>query len=358
MSSTVDDAPQRGVRAQPAAGPAAEPASAAGERAWLRVVRRLRPYSGLLALGSIFAFFSALYPDSFPTKTNILSNILGQVTFLAIMASVQTVVMVVGEFDLSVGGMAALATGTAAVIINTQTIDGLPTEPGSLLLAVVLCLLVGLACGAANGVLVSYAGILAFVATLAMNEVYQNLAEYRTKGKPVYSLVKDNFVAPGQGDVGGVPNRVVVAVAIAFAVWVLLDRTPLGRKMYAVGGNADAARNSGIDVRLVKWAAFAICGVGAAIAGLTQAAYLGTANLTAPAPLMLQSIAAVFMGMAFFRDGRPNLAGTMIGVVLFRTLETGLNQTGIDDYLQDVITWGVVILIVLPTAIQRVRNAR
>lgn len=342
----------------PTSTTASSPAVADAPATLRRLGTALRPYAGLIALGTVFAIFSALYPSTFLTRTNILSNILGQVTFLAIMASVQTVVMVVGEFDLSVGGMAALATGTAAVMINTQTIDGLPKEPGSLLIAVVLCLLVGLVAGALNGVLVSYAGILAFVATLAMNEIYQNLAEFRTQGKPVYSLVQNNFVAPGQGSVGGVPNRLFIAIAIALGVWVLLERTPLGRKMYAVGGNIDAARNSGIDVRLVKWAAFAICGVGAAIAGLTQAAYLGTANLTAPAPLMLQSIAAVFMGMAFMRDGRANLAGTMIGVVLFRTLETGLNQTSIDDYLQDVITWSVVILIVLPTAIARVRSSR
>jgi len=325
---------------------------------WRRIGHTVRPFTGILALVFVFGLFAALYPDTYLTKTNILSNILGQVTFLAIMASVQTVVMVIGEFDLSVGGMAALATGAAATIINTQTIDGLPKAAGSLLFAVVLCLLVGLLCGVVNGTLVSYAGILAFVATLAMNEVYQNLASYRTKGKPVYSLVKNNFVAPGQGSIGGVPNRLFVAIGAALLIWILLDHTPLGRKMYAVGGNIEAARNSGINVRLVKWIAFVICGAGAALTGLTQAAYLGTANLTAPAPLMLQSIAAVFMGMAFFRDGRPNLPGTMIGVVLFRTLETGLNQTSIDPYLRSVITWVVVIIIVLPTAITRLRHSR
>lgn len=319
---------------------------------------RIRPFLGPLALVFMVVLFGSLYPDTFLTKTNLVDNILQQVTALAIVASVQTVVMVVGEFDLSVGGLAALATGFAATILNTATIDGDPKEAGSLLLAVLLCVLAGFIGGAVSGTLVSYLGVLAFIATLAMNEVFKNLARFRVQGKPVYGLVQNNFVAVAQGRTWAVPNTIYISALIGLLVWFLLDRTTLGRKMYAVGGNIDAARYSGINVKLVKWAAFAICGVGAALGGLMQAAYNATANTTATEPWMLKSIAAVFLGMALLRNGRPNLPGTILGVILFRTLENGLNKTGINDYLQDVINWAAVILAVLPPAIARIRENR
>jgi ribose transport system permease protein len=257
-----------------------------------------------------------------------------------------------------VGGLAALAAGFAATILNTATIDGDPKQPGSLLLAVFLCVVVGLVGGALCGTLVSYLGVLAFIATLAMNEVFKNFARFRVQGKPVYGLVQNNFVAVAQGKTWAVPNTIYISAAIALIVWFLLDRTTLGRKMYAVGGNPDAARYSGINVKFVKWAAFAICGVGAALGGLMQAAYNATANTTAPEPWMLKSIAAVFLGMALMRNGRPNLPGTILGVVLFRTLENGLNKTDINNYIQDVINWGAVIVAVLPPAIARIRENR
>jgi len=319
---------------------------------------RVRPLLGPAALIAMVILFGSLYPDTFLTKTNLVENILQQVTALAIVAAVQTVVMVVGEFDLSVGGLAALSTGFAATILNTATIDGDPKQPGSLLLAVFLCVLVGLIGGAVSGTLVSYLGVLAFIATLSMNEVFKNLARYRVQGKPVYGLVQNNFVAVAQGKTWGVPNTIYISALIALVVWFVLDRTTLGRKMYAVGGNPDAARYSGINVKVVKWAAFAICGVGAALGGLMQAAYNATANTTAPEPWMLKSIAAVFLGMALLRNGRPNLPGTILGVILFRTLENGLSKTDINNYLQDVINWAAVIVAVLPPAIARIRENR
>jgi ribose transport system permease protein len=191
-----------------------------------------------------------------------------------------------------------------------------------------------------------------------MNEVYKNLARYRVEGKPVYGLVENNFVAVAQGRTLGVPNTIYIAFVIAAIVWFVLDRTTLGRQMYAVGGNPDAARYSGVNIKLVKWTAFAICGVGAALGGLMQSAYNATAYTTAPEPWMLKSIAAVFLGMALMRNGRPNLPGTILGVLLFRTLENGLNKTDINNYLQDVINWLAVVLAVLPPAIARIRENR
>jgi len=319
---------------------------------------RLRPLVGPLALLVIIGVFGALYPTTFLTRENLLVNVLDTVSFLVIVAAAQTIVMVVGDFDLSVGGLAALATSFVAAILTTTTLAGDPQQPGSVPLAILIGLAVGLACGLVNGVLVSYLGVLAFIATLGMSQVYVNLARFRVDGKPVYGLVEEGFVSIARTQTFGVSNKIWIAMLIAGAIWFLLDRTTLGRRMYAVGGNAEAARYAGIDTKRVRLIAFALCGLGAAAAGILQSASTATANTTATQPWMLTSIAGVFLGMAMFRGGRPNLPGTVLGVILLRVLENGLNFTDINDYLQSAITGLVIVIAVLPPAIARLRASR
>jgi ribose transport system permease protein len=319
---------------------------------------RLRPLVGPLALLVILALFGILYPTTFLTPTNLMVNVLETVSFLVVVAAAQTIVMVVGDFDLSVGGLAALATSFAAAILTTTTLSGDAQEPGNVLVAVGLGLVVGLVCGVVNGALVSYLGVLAFIATLGMSQVYTNLARFRVDGKPVYGLVEPGFVEIARTSTFGVSNKIWIAAMIAGAIWFLLDRTVLGRRMYAVGGNAEAARYAGIDTKKVRLIAFALCGVGAAAAGLLQAASTATANTAATQPWMLTSIAGVFLGMAMFRGGRPNLPGTVLGVILLRLLENGLNFTDLNDYLQSAITGLVIVIAVLPPALARLRASR
>ena len=321
-------------------------------------LRRLRPLVGPLVLIGLIAFFGALYPNTFLSQQNLLVNILDTVSFLIIVAAAQTIVMVVGDFDLSVGGLAALATSFSAAILATTTLAGEPQDPGFVTLAIAIGLAVGLVGGIVNGVLVAYLGVLAFIATLGMSVVFTNLARFRVDGRPVYGLVEEGFVEIARGSTLGLSNKVWIALIIAGLIWFLLDRTTLGRKMYAVGGNAEASRFSGIDVKRVRLIAFALCGVGAAAAGILQSASTATANTTATSPWMLQSIAAVFLGMAMFRGGRPNLPGTVLGVILLRVIDNGLNFTDIPDSLQSAISGLVIVLAVLPPAIARMRAQR
>ncbi len=313
---------------------------------------------GPLVLVAIVGFFGVLYPDTFLTRTNLETNVLEVVTFLIVVGAGQTVVMVVGDFDLSVGGVAALSTAVTASFIATSTLDGQPTEPGSVLWAVILGLLIGVGCGVLNGWLVSYLGVLAFIVTLGMAQVFTSLARYRVDGKPVFGLVENNFVDVARGDVLEISNKIWIAAAVAGLVWFVLDRTVLGRRMYAVGGNPEAARLSGINAARVRLAAFAIAGLLAAAAGILQAASTATANSTAPQGWMLQSIAGVFIGMAMFRNGRPNLPGTVLGVVLLRTIDNGLNFTSLNDFLQSAISGAAIVIAVLPPAISRLRASR
>ena len=321
-------------------------------------LRRLRPLVGPLVLIGLIAFFGALYPNTFLTQQNLLVNILETVSFLMIVAAAQTIVMVVGDFDLSVGGLAALATSFTAALLATTTLAGEPQDPGFVPLAVAIGLSVGLIGGLINGVLVAYLGVLAFIATLGMSVVFTNLARVRGEGRTVYGLVEEGFVEVARSSTLGLSNKVWIALLIAGAVWFLLDRTTLGRRMYAVGGNAEASRFSGIDVKRVRLVAFALCGLGAAAAGILQAASTATANTSSPQPWMLQSIAAVFLGMAMFRNGRPNLPGTILGVILLRVIDNGLNFTDIPDAIQSAISGLVIVIAVLPPAIARMRAQR
>jgi len=319
---------------------------------------RLRPLVGPLVLIGLIAFFGILYPNTFLSKQNLLVNILDTVSFLIIVAAAQTIVMVVGDFDLSVGGLAALATSFTAAMLATTTLAGSPQDPAFVPLAIAIGLGVGLIGGILNGVLVAYLGVMAFIATLGMSVVFTNLARFRLEGRTVYGLVEGGFVEVARGSTFGLSNKVWIAMAIAGAIWFLLDRTTLGRRMYAVGGNAEASRFSGIDVKRVRLIAFALCGLGAAAAGILQAASTATANTTAPQNWMLQSIAAVFLGMAMFRNGRPNLLGTVLGVILLRVIDNGLNFTDIPDAIQSAISGLVIVLAVLPPAIARLRAQR
>lgn len=319
---------------------------------------RLRPLVGPGAIIAIIAIFGALYPTTFLTPTNLMTNVLETVSFLVIVAAAQTLVMVVGDFDLSVGGLAALATSFTGAILTTTTLAGDPQTPGPVLLAVGLGLAVGLACGIVNGTLVAYLGVMAFIATLGMSQVFTSLARYRVNGQPVYGLVEEGFVSIARSQTLGVSNKIWIALLIAGAIWFLLDRTTLGRRMYAVGGNPEAARYAGIDTRRIRLIAFALCGLAAAAAGILQAASTATANTTATQPWMLTSIAGVFLGMAMFRGGRPNLPGTVLGVILLRLIENGLNFTSIDDYLQSAISGLVIVIAVLPPALARLRASR
>lgn len=336
--------------------PVATDPPAAGSRAL--TLGRLRPLVGPAAVIGIVVVFGSLYPSTFLTRENLMVNVLETVSFLAIVSAAQTIVMVVGDFDLSVGGLAALATSFTGAMLTTTTLAGDPQQPGSVVLAVGIGLVVGLLCGVVNGALVAYLGVMAFIATLGMSQVYISLARYRVDGKPVYGLVEEGFVAVARGQTLGVSNKIWITLLIAAAIWFLLDRTVLGRRMYAVGGNAEAARYAGIDVRRVRLIAFALCGLGAAAAGILQAASTATANTTATSPWMLQSIAAVFLGMAMFRGGRPNLPGTILGVILLRLIDNGLNFTDLDDYLQSAISGAVIVIAVLPPAIARLRATR
>lgn len=303
----------------------------------------LRRYGGVLAMLAIFAFFALSLPETFLTARNLI-NITQQVSMLAVVAATMTVVMVMGDFDLSVGAMASLAGVVAAVLF----VQGWPVP-----MAVAAALAVGLAGGLINGFMVSFVGILPFVATLATLTIFSGAAFIISDGRTIFGRdipeAFSGFARNGLalGEVDGrllvLPNLTLVALAVVASVWVVLEQTSYGRRLYAIGGNREAARLAGIPVTTLRFSAFAFTALGAALAGLMTASRVASANPTQGDGLMLTAIAAVFLGMTLTRDGQPRVLATLAGVLVLGVLDNGLTQMRVDSYLREVMV-GLIIL--------------
>lgn len=296
---------------------------------------RLASYGTLIGLLGLIVLFAALKPQVFFTPLNF-TNILEQLAILAMIAAVQTVVMVVGDFDLSVGSLASL-TG----VITAQLLVG-GVEP---IVAVTLGLVAGLVGGAINGFLVAFLGLSAFIATLATMTSFAGLALLLSNGTTIFGL-PESFVWLGQGRVGPIPVPVIIAVLLALVVWFVLAKTVIGRSWYAVGGNAEAARLSGVKTRYVRFTAFLVSGVGSALAGIVLTARLASAHPSAADPFMLSSIAAVFLGITLSRAGQPTIGGTAVGLGIVGVLSNGLNIMQVNSYVQQILTGLIIVLAV------------
>jgi len=308
----------------------------------------LRRYGTLAGFALILIFFSVRLPDTFLTAQNWL-NITQQLSMLLVVAAGMTVVMVMGDFDLSVGSMASLSGVVVAVLFTF----GWPIWA-----AVPVALLVGLLGGVLNGAMVSFIGILPFVATLATLTIFSGAAFVVSGGKTISGrAIPDEFgefarqgVALGQVTV---PNLTLVAAAVLIVAWVLLEQTTFGRRLYAIGGNVEASYLSGVPVRRLKLAAFALTGLAAAGAGLMYAARVASANPTQGSGLMLNAVAAVFLGMTMSEQGEPRLHSTVVGVLILGVLDNGLTQLSVDSYLRQILVGAIIVAAVSASSLSK-----
>lgn len=313
----------------------------------------LRHYGSLIGMAAIVLFFWVMLPDTFMTARNWL-NISQQLAMLIVVAVTMTVVMVMGDFDLSVGAMASLAGVVAAVLFTL----GWPVWA-----AVLAALAVGLLGGLVNGALISLIGILPFVATLATLTMYSGAAFMVSDGKTIFGkAIPEAFAAFAKSGIpigmvadkpAVLPWLTMLALAITAAVWVVLEQTTYGRRLYAIGGNAEAARLAGVKVAWLRLSAFAFTGVGAAVAGLMYASRVASANPTQGDGLMLTAIAAVFLGMTVTRDGQPRVLASLAGVVVLGVMDNGLTQLQVDSYVREVMVGAIILLAVSISALGR-----
>ncbi len=302
----------------------------------LDLQRFLKTWGTLLGFVFLVVLFSLLRPDAFAQIRN-LRNLVEQVATLAIASAGVGMVMVTGDFDLSVGAVASLS----GVILASLLVSGVGIAP-----AILLTVLAGAAIGAVNGLIIAYAGVSPFIGTLAAMTSYTGLALFITRGTTVFGLPAA-FRWIGQGRVGPIPTPVVIMVGVVLATWILLDYTTFGQRLYAIGGNRQAAYLAGINTSRARFFAYVYSGVTASISGIVLTSRLFSAHPQAAAPFMLNAAAAVFLGMTAFRDGQPNAFGTVLGVLIMGVLSNGLNIVGVDTYIQSVLTGAILILAVL-----------
>ncbi|MDG1505817.1 MAG: ABC transporter permease [Planktomarina sp.] len=316
------------------------------------MIQTLRQSGTLLGFAAILIFLTAQLPDTFLTARNLI-NISQQLSMLAVVATTMTIVMVMNDFDLSVGSMASLAGVVAAVLFAA----GFPVSVGLL-----AALGVGLLGGVFNGFLVSVLGILPFVATLGTLTVFSGTAFLISDGKTVFGRdIPASFAGFARagveiGDVK-IPFLTLTALAVITLCWFVLEQTNFGRRLYAIGGNLDAAHLAGIRVKRLRLIAFALTGLGAAVAGLMYAARVASANPTQGSGLMLDAIAAVFLGMTMSRQGEPRVLYTLVGVLMLGVLDNGLTQLRVDSYVREILV-GLIVISAVATAAVSKRNTQ
>lgn len=314
---------------------------------------RLRQSGTLIGLVLIMAFFTIELPETFLTPRNLI-NVSQQISMLAVVAFTMTVVMVMNDFDLSVGSMASLAGIVAASLFAS----GYPVWLG-----VSAALLVGVAGGLVNGALVALVGILPFVATLGTLTVFSGLAFFISDGRTIFGRdIPADF--SGFARIGipldalgldglRLPALTLATLAVLAVVWLILEQTNYGRRLYAIGGNIEAARLAGVRVRLLRLSAFGVTGLGAAAAGLMYASRVASANPTQGAGLMLDAIAAVFLGMTMGKEGEPRVLATLVGVLILGILDNGLTQMKVDSYVREMLIGAIVIVAVATSSFGR-----
>ncbi len=294
----------------------------------------LRDAGTLLGLALIVVVFASLSPV-FLTLPN-LTNILQQSSINAAIALGMTLVIISGGIDLSVGPTAALS----AVIGASLMVAGVPIP-----LAILASLGVGMMCGLFNGVLVAYAGLQPFIVTLGGLSLYRALSLIYTGGNPIFGIPPE-FRALTNGTLMGVPNPVVIVAVIALILWFVLNKTPLGEYILAVGGNEEAARIAGVPVARTKVATFVISGSLASIAALILVGRLGAAEPTIGNLWELDAIAAAAIGGASLMGGKGSIVGTIIGAIILGALRNGLTLMNVQAFYQLLAT-GIIIIVAM-----------
>ncbi|MDP3467913.1 MAG: ribose ABC transporter permease [Daejeonella sp.] len=298
----------------------------------MHYINKLRQY-GILIVFSIICLIISFISPQFLTVSN-WTIIITQVSINAILAFGVTFVIITGGIDLSLGSIVAVAGVSAAMLAHP---DSYP-----LLVPVFAGLFAGLLIGAFNGFIITKSKIAPFIVTLGTMTIGRGLALILSNGRPVSNL-SDSFVFIGSGKILGIPVLIIILIIMFILCSVILNKTILGRYVYAVGGNEQAARASGINVSQVKIAVYSISGLLAGLAGILLTSRITTGQPNAGAGFELDAIAAVVIGGTSTTGGKGSMTGTLIGVLLIGVINNSLDLLNVTSYYQQVVM-GIIII--------------
>ena len=295
-------------------------------------IRGIGKYGLLVAFVGICLVLSLTTPR-FLTVQNLMITVT-QVSINALLAFGVTFVIITGGIDLSIGSMVAVTGVVAASFAHPDTYPvAVPLLAG---------LLAGLLFGAFNGFVITRSNVPPFIVTLGTMTIGRGLALILSKGRPISNL-SDPFNFIGGGKILGVPMLIIILIVVFIICSILLKKTVIGRYMYAVGGNEQAARASGIQLSRVKMVVYTLCGGLAALAGILLTSRITTGQPNAGTGFELDAIAAAIIGGTSTSGGTGTMTGTLLGALLIGVISNGLDLLNVTSYYQQVVM-GIIII--------------
>ena len=300
-----------------------------------KLINQINIYRSVSILLVICVFATILSP-SFLSVTNLF-NVFKQITVAGIVGCGMTFVILTGGIDLSVGSILGLS-GVLA--------SGVLASTGNTAVAVAVSLTVGIACGAVNGFFVSVCGIPPFISTLGMMTLLRGVILVYTKGSPI-PIKSDAYKFFGKGSIAGIPVPVIILIIVFLLAHYILTQTSYGRSVYAVGGNREAARLSGIRVKTSEFLVYTLNGLMCGMAGLILTARLGSAQSTSGTGIEMDAIAAVILGGTSLSGGVGFVLPTVVGAMIMGIIDNILTLMNVNPHATNIVKGAVILIAVL-----------
>lgn len=319
---------------------------------WNRIRRSMLEVGVLPAILILLFLFFGLYEPNFSRSANII-NVFRNASYLMIISSGQMLVLIIGGFDLSVGAVVALTSVTSALIMVTLA-TAMPDQIFLIIaLGAIAGLLVGSAIGVFNGLCVALLKVSPFMVTLGTMSIALGIALFTTAGVPVYGMPDEFTRGFGRMRWLGLPVAIYLTITILAILWFVMCWTKLGQYIYAIGGNIDAARVSGIPTTFYLVVTYTMCAFLAAITGVLLTARVGSGEATLGGPLMLESIAAAVIGGVSLRGGVGRIELVALGALFLALVTNGMNLMRVDSKLQTIV---IGVVLILAVALDRLRR--